>query len=547
VAGTVLALVATAGLALTPPPAPTVAPSSAALDAVSAARFRRDVEFLADDSLEGRRAGTEGYDAAARYAAAELQKLGLEPAGDDDTFFQAVPLIESEVVESRLALRRGRRTKSLKWRDGFLTRGDPRRASTRVSGPLVFAGYGISAPELGHDDYAGGDVRGKVVALLPGAPAALPDEEQAHFASRAGKLREAARRGALAVVELSLSDSDGRRFRGLASHARGETTTWIGPGGSPYDEDAPLPAAILGPKGVEALLDLAPPDARSRLAVPPPGPGEPVELGVVGELEIRSEHRRLDSRNVIARLRGSDPDLSAEHVVLTAHLDHEGVGRERGGDSIYNGAYDNAAGAAVVLEAARALVRAHPAPRRSILFVLVTAEESGLLGSSYFATYPTVPRDRIVADINVDMPLFLFPIAEVIAFGSEASSLGDVIAAAAARQGLGVGADPVPEQHLFIRSDQYSFVRRGVPAVFLMTGTASTDPTVDGAALWREFLQSYYHTPADDLGRPMDLPSAERFIRFVVDAGWTVAQSEDPPRWRDDTYFGRLFGSRRAN
>jgi Zn-dependent M28 family amino/carboxypeptidase len=212
------------------------------------------------------------------------------------------------------------------------------------------------------------------------------------------------------------------------------------------------------------------------------------------------------------------------------------------GDRTYNGAYDNASGVAVLLEAARALAGLRVRPARSVLFVFVTGEEKGLVGSEYFAQNPTVPGDRIVANVNVDMPLLLYPLADIIAFGAENSSLEEVVTRAASRVGLTQSPDPMPGENLFIRSDQYSFVRRGVPAVFLVPGFRSSDPGVDGAQAFRQFLQNDYHRPSDDLTRPMDLRSAERFIRANVLVGYAVASDPEPPRWKPGNFFGKTFG-----
>jgi len=542
------ALAASAAVALPPAPAPggTLA---GILGAVSAARFRAHVEFLADDLLEGREAGTRGFDLAARYAATEMEKCGLEPAGEDGTFFQAVPLVESRLVEGRILLEGKGRAEELEWRADFLMRGNPREDEARVRAPVVFAGYGVRAPALGRDDYAGRDVKGAVVAVLAGAPDGLKGEERAHLSSIAQKAREAARHGAVGLLLLQTPDSERvLPWRRLSRASVGKTTTWVRPDGTPETAAPELEgAAMLSLGGVEKLAALAGRGFERAVEAAEKRSRRPVDLGVTVTLEARSENRRFTSRNVIGRLSGRDPTLASTHVVYTAHLDHEGIGKPVGGDSIYNGAYDNAAGSAVVLEAARVLADAPSPPRRSILFLLVTAEEKGLLGSAYFAAHPTVPAESLVADVNVDMPLFLFPVAEVVAYGSETSTLGDAVRAAAAREGLAVAPDPVPEEHLFIRSDQYSFVQRGVPAVFLMTGTDSTEPTVDGLARWREFLEHEYHTPGDDVGEPMDLPSAARFIRFAVDLGWSVAESSERPRWRDDSFLGRTFGQRRTD
>ena len=544
----VAAFLAGAAVAL-PPVAAGRGGLEAVLAGVSGARFRAHVEFLADDLLEGREAGTRGYDIAARYVATELETLGLEPAGAGGSFLQPVPLLESRLVEGSLGLARDGKSVDLVRGEDFLMRGDLRRTETRVSAPVVFAGYGVFAPALGHDDYGDVDVRGKVIALLPDSPERFSSEERAHFASRQLKAYEAARRGAVGVLLLHTPEAERRSpWKRFAGQSSGTATTWTSPDGVPEDAPGALAGrATLGPSGVEKLFALARLDVETAAAAARASKGRPIDLGVVATLETRSEHRRFTSPNVVGRLAGSDPALARTHVLYTAHLDHEGVGPPVDGDAIYNGAYDNASGSAVLLETARALAEARPRPRRSVLFAFVTAEEKGLLGSEFLAAHPTVPAESLVANVNVDMPLFLFPVADVLAYGADSSTLGDVARAAARHQGLELSPDPVPEQNLFIRSDQYSFVKRGVPALFLMTGTRSTDSSVDAAARWREFLTRHYHTPTDDLGRPMDLPSAERFIRTVVEIGWTVARSSEPPRWTQGDFFARTFARTRAD
>jgi len=269
-------------------------------------------------------------------------------------------------------------------------------------------------------------------------------------------------------------------------------------------------------------------------------------LGATVRLKSRSEHRKFSSPNVVGRLVGSDPVLKDTFVVLSAHLDHLGVGVAENGDAIYNGAYDNATGTAVVLEAARALAGLRERPRRSILFVFVTSEEKGLLGSDYFANEPTVPADKIVADVNIDMPLLLYPLGDVVAFGAENSSLDGIVAKAAAQTGLTESPDFVPEENVFIRSDQYSFVRRGVPSVFLVPGLKSSDPTADGAKAFQEFFARHYHRPSDDLSQPMDLGSAERFVRANVLVAYGIASDGEAPRWKPGNFFGKTFGPARS-
>jgi Zn-dependent M28 family amino/carboxypeptidase len=285
------------------------------------------------------------------------------------------------------------------------------------------------------------------------------------------------------------------------------------------------------PISFEDALDAA--DAGTPLSTP---------LGTEVTLTQKSVHDSITSPNVIGILRGSDPVLSNEYVVYTAHLDHVGTGIAVDGDTIYNGMYDNAMGTALLIETARAFAAMPELPKRSIVFIALTGEERGLVGSDYFANYPTVTRDSMVANVNLDMPLFLYPLADVIAFGAEHSSLEGIIAEAVADEKFALAPDPVPEEVLFIRSDQYSFVKQGVPSVFLVPGFTSTSPEIDGAAVTNEHLQTHYHQPSDDLTRPIQWASALRFARANVRIGHAVAEADERPTWNEGDFFGEKFG-----
>jgi Zn-dependent M28 family amino/carboxypeptidase len=270
-----------------------------------------------------------------------------------------------------------------------------------------------------------------------------------------------------------------------------------------------------------------------------------VPLGFEVTLYRETTHARIESPNVIGIIRGTDPELADEYVVFTAHLDHTGIGVpvEGSDDTINNGAYDNALGVALMVEAARAI--ALEPPRRSVMFIALTAEEKGLLGSDYFAHYPTVPSDSLVANVNLDMPLFLFPVADLIGFGAEHSSLEPIMAAAAEAEGFVLTPDPMPEENLFIRSDQYSFVRRGVPASYLDPGFTSANGDIDGEELVKEHLKDHYHKPSDDLTRPIDWDSAVRFTRANARIGFAVANDDERPAWNDGDFFGEKFAQER--
>ncbi len=519
------------------------------LAAVRGQACRAHVAFLADDLLEGRDTGTRGYDLAALYVASELEAMGLRPAGEGGRWLQPVPLRQSRVLEGEVSLAPagGGAVVKLTAKEDYLQFGDPLRTESRVAAPLVFAGFGVTAPELGYDDYAGLDVRGKIAVVLFNAPPRFPSEPRAHFASFRLKAANAVRHGAVGLVALGTAE-DEKRFpweRLIAEDPR--SVNWLRPDGTPEGVFPELQGGfLLSPAGARRLFASSPVPLEKVFEQAAESRVKGFPLPVTATIVSRSEHGPLASANVVGLLEGSDPALKDTYVVYSAHLDHIGQGQPVDGDRTYNGAYDNATGVAVVLEVARALAGLSVRPRRSFLFVFVTGEEKGLVGSDYFAQNPTVAGDRIVANVNVDMPLLLYPLADLIAFGAENSSLQDVVTEAASRVGLALGPDPMPAENLFIRSDQYSFVRRGVPAVFLVPGFHSSEAGVDGGQLVQEFLQKHYHRPSDDLTRPIDLASAERFIRANVLVGYAVASDPEPPRWKPGNFFGLTFGRRSA-
>jgi hypothetical protein len=521
---------------------------TAALASVRAATVRAHMTFLADDLLEGRATGTRGYDLAARYVAAQLAAIGLQPAGDDGTFFQAVPLLESTLDEGTLTVTPATGApRVLAWKDDFLMGGDLMRTTGRVEAPLVFVGFGIQAPELSHDDYAGRNVRGKIVVALSNAPSRFPSEQRAHHASRRRKVELAAANGAVGFVTVRTREDERLSpwARGLANFDSA-AIAWVTAAGTP----AGVPEAIQGgaglsPSGAIKLFDGAPTPLDTVLAEAEKGAPAGFDLPATAILTSRSTHRKIASANVAAKLPGADAALAGTSIVYSAHLDHIGTGAEVKGDRIYNGAYDNALGTAALIETARALASLPQRPARSVVFAFVTAEEKGLIGSDYFAANPPAAIGRLVANVNMDMPLLLFPIDTVVAFGSEHSTLGGVATRAAAIGGLKLIPDPMPEQTLFVRSDQYSFVRQGVPAVFFVPGFTSSDPKVDGQARFREFITTHYHQPSDELDLPIDDKALEQFTRANVALGYLIAADREAPAWRPDSFFGKTFGRKR--
>ncbi|TGX53728.1 M20/M25/M40 family metallo-hydrolase [Sphingomonas gei] len=512
-------------------------PEQAALEA--------HVRFLASDALRGREAGTHEYDIAAEYVAAQMLALGLKP-GAEGSWFQPVGLAAYKPAEkAKWTLTRGGTAIPLQFGIDFVNQGIATTPAFAAEGQIVFAGYGLVYPEGKRDDYRGLDVRGKIVAIYAGVPEGLPGEVAAHLGDDDQKARLAAARGARAVVIVeSLERRSEFPIEAMAPYYDFERTTWIGADGKAHilSPGAPV-VGLLGQAGAEKLFAGSRIRWRDVLGAELSGTRMPTGP-LAGTLKVaaKTNVRTTRSSNVVGILPGSDPALRGEFVVLSAHLDHMGVGEPEKGDAIYNGALDNAAGVAAMLEVAHAFQASGKPPRRSILFVALTAEEKGLVGSSYFAARPGLPAGgALVADINLDMPILTYPLQDIVVLGGERSSLGAAYAAAAAAEGLRVVPDPAPEEMFFVRSDHYSFVQAGVPAVSIDSG-----PGGPGAAAQQEFLASHYHKPSDDLSLAIDWAAAAKFTRVNYAAARAIADADARPRWNKGDFFGVAFGGHGA-
>jgi len=537
-----LALAAAAALAVVPLAAQE---AEAPLPPIAPQVLRAHIHFLADDLLEGRATGSTGYVIAARYVAAQLEGLGLAPAGGPDSYFQSVPLREATLDSGRSWLRLvvpGTGSVELRQGEQALIAPSFLRGDDDVDAPVVFLGYGIHAPELEHDDYVGVDVRGKVVAMLLGAPTRFKDVLRAHYGSSRQKAEAAAARGAVGVLLLAWPEGPHFSWSRAAQHAQAPGMRWA----SDREVEGAQPQlhgqATLGENATDRLLaggGRVPSEVYAQAAA-----GEPVSFATGSRLRLHTvtRHRALESPNVAALLPGSDPALRGETVVFTAHLDHLGVGEGKDGDRIYNGAVDNASGVAALLAVAKAMAEAPKPPRRSVLFVAVTGEEVGLIGSDYFARHAPAAAGTMVANLNIDSLGLLLPCADVVAVGGDSSTLGATARQAAARLGVEVSPDPTPEQALFIRSDQYSFVRRGVPALFLNCGFKSLQPGRDIGKEFNEWLRTLYHSPQDDAAHPLDLAAGARMTRLNLLVGSMVANAAERPRWLPGDFFGQTFG-----
>lgn len=529
------------------------APKSAAVQpAASAKAIEAHMQFLASDELAGRETGSKEHEIASLYIATQLQALGLLPAGENGSYFQRVPLRKARLAQdsARFTLHVDGKDTELSYPKAFFTGPSMQYPQTDVTAPLVFAGYGLVSKEFALDDYAGLDVKGKIVVLLAGRPDSLPSEEAAHLNSLKTKL--AAERGAVGIITIHTPKQEKTRpYATSLLYLNAPSMEWLQADGTPADSYPDLKAgAYVHPDAAAALFAKAP-QSLADIFTQLENKQNPVgfELGVTASLSRRSTHEQISSPNVIAMLPGSDPVLKDEYVVITAHSDHIGLANDlRTDDKINNGAMDNAAGVSILLETARLFSQLPQAPKRSVLFVVVTGEEKGLLGADYFANNPTKPIDKLVANVNLDMPVLLYPFADMVAFGANHSSLGKVVERAAEKEGIALSPDPMPEQAIFTRSDHYTLVKKGVPAVFLMTGFKSQDPAQDGGKIWGSFFAKHYHKPSDDIPSLIKDYGAIRYDAGAVFANINynialdIANTEQRPYWLKQSFFNGVFG-----
>lgn len=516
-----------------------------ALASVEPGMIEYHMNVLAHDSLEGRAPGTDGYASSAVYAEEQLRALGLQPAGVGGSWRQDVPLRQSTVVEdeSSLSVWTPIGTETMTYDIDFYLGADPLRERVEIElAEVVFVGFGVSAPDLGYDDYADADVDGKVVMFLNGAPASFPSNERAYYSSGATKTTEAIARGAIGTMTFWAPDDPRLRWDVNAARSKRGSFAWLDGDGAPNRGNTQvMGSASLNHSAAESLFQGAYVPLADAIAAAQAGTPQSVLLATRVSITTTTSHRDVDSWNVLAKLEGSDPDLREEYVTYVAHVDHFGVGVEVDGDDVYNGAHDNASGTAIVLEIARAFASLPEPPRRSVLFMIVTAEEWGLLGSDYFVQNPTVSQSNLVANFSLDMPFLFHPLRDIVPYGAEHSTMGASVGQAAEHMGLAIGPDPIPEQVLFIRSDHFSFIRQGIPALFIKSGFETGDDR-DGGAMNTTFRQERYHTPFDDMSQDFDFEAGADHARVNFLTGYIIAQEEDRPAWNEGDFFGGLFG-----
>jgi Zn-dependent M28 family amino/carboxypeptidase len=495
----------------------------------------RHIDYLASDALEGRLTGSPGYDKGADYVIAQFKALGLKPAGVDG-YKQPVGFTEQTILSDRssAALVSARGETALSVPGDIIFGGGGGPVPETMDAPLVFAGYGLHLPEAGHDDFAGLDLKGKIVVVISGGPADISGALKSHARSERGKWL--AGQGALGMITLVTPhqvEIPWSRRVALSSQA---AMYYSDP--AMRESAAPFLNAQLDPEKSALLFDGSGQDftaiaAAADASKPIAGLALPLRL----KASVAAKRSDLSSPNIIAVMPGSDPGLKSEYVVLSAHLDGLGVGTAINGDTIYNGAIDNASGVASLIEIAKKLRADGARPKRSILFAVVTAEEKGLLGARYFARRPTVPQQAIVADLNFDMALPIFPLTSVTPLGYDQSSLGKDAEAVGATMGLPLSPDPFPDRNTFIRSDQYAFIREGIPSLFFKYGFKAGTPEAETEKAWRANI---YHSPADDTKQPVMTGQAVRMNDYVAAVTMRVADAPTRPAWNADSFFKRF-------
>jgi Zn-dependent M28 family amino/carboxypeptidase len=494
------------------------------------------VKFLADDSLEGRDTGSEGLRKAQAYAVEQFQKAGLEPAGANG-FYQPVSFTQLEVNEpkSSLALVGGGKTTKLSFADDAFISSRSTRESIKLNAPLVFIGYGLKIPEKNLDELAGLDLKGRVVVYISGSPADIPTALASHYQTVGERWKALKSAGAIGIVSILNPAAMDVPWTRIALNRNHPSMDLADP---QFFETEGLKIAVLyNPASAEALFAGSAhtfPEIATLAKDRKPLPGFALSVSLVVNAAI--EKKNVESANLVAKLPGSDSALKNEYVVLSAHLDHVGIGAPVNGDRIYNGAMDNAAGSAVVMDVA-AQLKAHPEKlKRSVLFLLVTGEEKGLLGSKYFAGRPTVPLQSIVADINIDMFLPIVPLKIMKILGLDESDLGTRAAEVTQSFGVKPIADPEPLRNAFVRSDQYSFIHQGVPSVAMDVGFELGSPE---QKVFKDWLTYRYHAPSDDVNQPVDLQSAALYEDIVRKLLIETADAAARPEWKPDSFFAR--------
>ncbi len=500
------------------------------------------IRFLSSDLLEGRAPATRGGRIAEEYIATQLQEFGVKPGVGDSSYFQRVPIDVVKADPSTIKVTAsGKANANLRFTDDVVVWPGSATDASSAHGELVFVGYGATAPEYKWDDFKGTDVRGKILLVLVNDPPATASEPNlfgakamTYYGRWTYKFEEAERRGAAGMLIVHTTERAGYPWQVVVGSNSVEHRLL------PLDAAAPPPIAVRGwitDSAATALLaqaGLNMADLRKRAES---RDFRPVPTGIIIDETMRNSVQHMSSNNIVGLVRGIDPMVRDEYVAYSAHWDHLGIGPAVAGDSIYNGAADNASGVASILAIAHAAAEGVK-PRRSQLFVFVTAEESGLLGSAYFGEHPTVPASKIIAALNMDIVPLNGRVRNLTVAGDNKSSLGPMLAQLVKSEGIRISPDAHPEQGHFYRSDHFSFAKAGIPSVTIVGG----DDVIGHPAGWglqqsEDYTAHRYHQPSDEYRPDFDLSGATQLAEIVYRFGLALGNTRTIPTWNADAEF----------
>jgi Zn-dependent M28 family amino/carboxypeptidase len=530
---------------------PREGPLEAALESIKSDAILRHIKVLASDEYEGRGPGTPGEEKTIAYLTGQLRAMGLKPGNPDGTFVQNVPLVGFQATRVAGSFNAAGTPINLEFPRNFVAvPGRPGEQPKIDNSEIVFVGYGVVAPEYGWDDFKGLDVRGKTLIMLVGDPPVADSKDPtkldpALFKGRAMtyygrwtyKYEIAAKLGAAAAILVHEDGPAGYPFSVVQGSWSRENFDIVPSGSAAAAPGVPVKGWIDSPTA-KVLCQAAGQDLAALKSAAVRRDFRPVALNARARFDIEVKARRVQSHNVVAKLEGSDPALKDQYVVYTAHWDHLGRDPNLKDDQIYNGAADNASGVAAVLEIARAFTQIKPAPKRSLLFLFVTAEEKGLLGSKYYASAPLYPLERTLADINLDVINLWGRTSDLISIGMGQSTLDDLLLEVARARGRTVGPDAEPEKGYYYRSDHFEFAKQGVPALDPKSGRQYIDKPADYAKRKQdEYTEKNYHKVSDEVKPDWDLSGAAEDLKAVLEVGYRVAEGDRFPEWKPDSEF----------
>ena len=506
-------------------------------------KIKAHVAYLASDALLGRKPGKPGYQMAVDYVIKEYKSMGILPAGENGGYTQKIVLRNSKLVKEKTSLNFAQNdgsSKKLTLGEDYLFYANPERAKVDFNAPLVFVGSGIDAPELGFNDYKNIDVKGKICVILQKSPDNVPANVKLHLRYPSTYQDYALKHGAVGVLLCNYENNTARFKVGANLSIQGGSTVAIKPDGklTPSANYMGGNIQVAGSITVDVLKDLMKANGLNLEEIwkgLEKGNYVSQNLQTTASGIYESVYSDIESYNVIGKIEGTHKKLKKEYVIHSAHLDHLGVGKAIEGDSIYNGAHDNASGVAAALEIARTYSQLPVKPKRSILFLMCTAEEMGLLGSAYFANNPTVPKKDIVVDVNTDMPTFLAQLESIAPLGAEHSTLDDITKKAANLLNLSIESDPEPTEGRFVRSDQYSFVKAGIPALHVKFGHINSNKNLaEDVKKWRA---AHYHRPSDQIKNGFVWSASRKYAQVNFLISYMAAQDKKRVAWKKDDFF----------